>query len=174
MNQQVDRREPRVRLRPPRPGDLDPMWDWESDPQGWSSGSPLFPLSRHDLGIYLDNYSADLLGEGQLRLVAETGGKPAGAVDIFDYDPMNRRAGVGIIIDSALRGRGIGSQALRLLADYSRGHLGLHMLWAQVLVDNEPSLRLFDSCGFTRSAILPQWVLRFDKYTDAVLFTLVL
>ena len=46
-------------------------------------------LSRHE----------NLVTHGQLRLILDVDGDPVGAVDLFDYDPYTKRAGVGIVIE---------------------------------------------------------------------------
>ena len=95
-----------------------------------------------------------------VTLVADDGTRTAvGAVDITDYDPRNRRAQAGIVIDSDFRHRGIGRKALRMLAEYCRRNLGLYQLYAIVGNDNAPSIALFRSAGFTSVAQLPDWTL---------------
>ena len=147
-----------IALRALEPADLDDMTRWENDTRVWSAGSQGAPLSRHQIAEYIANYDADIFSARQLRLiVTETAsGTAVGAVDLYDFDPLSRRAGVGIIIDEAARGRGYAARALTLLWEYASLHLDMHQLWAMTAMDNTrrpparlpaPDLRQPAACG---------------------------
>jgi len=146
-----------VALRAVEPGDVDSLYrlECEGDVRRVSWGE--CPFSRHLIWEYVNNYSADICRDRQLRLVVEADGVFAGAVDITDYDPVNRRAMAGIGIVSDFRGKGVGRKALMACIGFCRG-LNLRQLAAMVPVDNEPSLRLFASCGFRHSGLLRHWL----------------
>nr|MBD5376877.1 GNAT family N-acetyltransferase [Bacteroides sp.] len=165
-------RGPRLILRAPEPSDLDAFCRWENDTSAWESGSTFAPLSRHQLYSYIANYSADIVGEHQLRLVAEVDGSPVGAIDLFDFDALNARCGVGIIIDPAMRGRHLALEALTLTADYARRRLGLRQLWCHVAEDNKASRRLFEAAGFEISGCLRSWLRRGAEFKDVVIYQL--
>ncbi len=65
----------------------------------------------------------------QLRLMIVDHGHTAGAIDLFEFDPVNRRAGIGIVIDPSMRGRGIATGAIALFARLCGERLGIHQLW---------------------------------------------
>ncbi len=166
----------RIALRAPEPGDLDAFYTWENDTDAWDSGSTLAPMSRQQLKDYVMSYSGDIVTERQLRLVAveiETE-KPVGAVDLFGYDPLNNRCGIGIIIDCESRGRGYAVEALQLTADYARRRLGLHQLWCQVAEDNIASRRLFATAGYSVTGRLRSWLRRRNAYLDVFFMQLLL
>jgi diamine N-acetyltransferase len=85
---------------------------------------------------------------------------PVGFIDIFDFEPVERRAGVGILIcDPAHRGKGYGAEALRLTIEYARGFLGLRELWCNVAPENAASLALFSAAAFERvGQLMQKWV----------------
>jgi RimJ/RimL family protein N-acetyltransferase len=60
--------------------------------------------------------------------------------------------GCGLV--PAARGRGIASEALRLLAEWVFGALGLGRLQVFVARDNIPALRLSQRAGFRREGVL--------------------
>lgn len=98
-----------------------------------------------------------------------------GAVDLFEVDPVNRRAGVGILIHAAKdRGRGYASDAVQALCRYAAGTLGMHQLWCNVGADNAASLRLFRAAGFTEVGIKRDWQWRPDGYRDEVMMQKIL
>jgi diamine N-acetyltransferase len=105
----------------------------------------------------------------QLRLVitTENDGRPVGVVDLFGFEPLHLRAGVGITILGRERRRGLARQALELLKDHAGRVLRLHQIYATVGVDNQPSLRLFRSAGFRRVGTRRQWLRTPTGWLDA-------
>lgn len=164
-----------VRLRALEPEDIDLIYRWENDPSVWDSSAEHVPFSRHRLTDYLLGPALNsIASSGQLRLVAVNGSRPVGCVDLFDYDPVNQRAGVGILIDSSLRGIGYGSAALRQLVHYASRHLLLHQLHCEVAASNTPSIRLFQHAGFSQVGCRPQWLRRPSGWEDVLIFHLLL
>lgn len=161
----------RIRLRAMEPDDCRAMYHWENDTSLWSLGETTRPFSRAVLDDFIRNSSLDLYQARQLRLIVELrdAASPIGCVDLFAFDPLNRRAGVGILIyDPLHRRQGYGTDALNLLIDYAFRHLELRQLWADIPVSNTASLRLFERAGFTGNAFRRQWVRRSDgTYEDA-------
>lgn len=160
-----------TRLRALEPGDIDLMYAWENDTAVWSVSGTLTPFSRHTLERFIQEQQFDIFQTRQQRLFIETlGGIPVGALDFFELDPINRRAGIGILIhDDALRGKGYASDAVETACRYAREVLNLHQLWCNVGADNEASLRLFRSAGFTEIGIKRDWLWRPDGYHDEVM-----
>lgn len=153
------------------PGDCRAMYRWENDTSLWSLGETTRPFSRAALDDFIRNSSLDLYQARQLRLIVELWdtASPIGCVDLFAFDPLNRRAGVGILIyDPIHRRQGYGTDALNLLIEYAFCHLELRQLWADIPVSNTASLRLFERAGFIGDALRRQWVRRSDgTYEDA-------
>jgi RimJ/RimL family protein N-acetyltransferase len=72
-----------------------------------------------------------------------------GEVGLRDLDMVARRAQVGWWIGAPHRGRGRGTVAVRLLADWALGRpLALHQLWARIEPANAASGRLAERAGF--------------------------
>ena len=106
------------------------MYAWENDTEIWGVSGTLAPFSRHTLERFIEEQQFDIFQTRQQRLIIETPeGLPVGALDLFDLDPVNLRAGVGILIHGAGdRGRGFASDALDVLCRYARQVLGLRPL----------------------------------------------
>ncbi|MFR7964761.1 MAG: GNAT family N-acetyltransferase [Alistipes finegoldii] len=98
-------------------------------------------FSRHTLERFIQEQQFDIFQTRQQRLVIETlGGIPVGALDFFELDPINRRAGIGILIhDDALRGKGYASDVVETACRYACEVLNLHQLWCNVGSDNAPA-----------------------------------
>ncbi|WP_201987449.1 GNAT family N-acetyltransferase, partial [Hymenobacter rubidus] len=121
-----------MHLRALEPDDLDFLFALENDADIWGVSDTLVPVSRHALRTYLEHASADFYVVRQLRLVITTefGGPAVGVVDLFDYDPLHQRAGVGITVLARERRRGYARQALELLKTHAREVLRLHQVYA--------------------------------------------
>lgn len=163
-------------LRALEPEDLDFIYEVENDESIWEISSTQTPYSRYLIQQYLENAQQDIYEAKQLRLAICTYEDfvPVGLVDLFEYDPKNNRAGVGIMIkDENTRNRGIGSETLNLLIQYSFRHLNLHQLFANIDSANEPSLKLFTKFGFEQIGVKKQWNLVNGTYKDEAMFQLI-
>lgn len=164
---------PSIILRAPEPSDLDCLYIWENTPEIRRHGCMHAPLSRHQLWEYIQTYDANPLRSGQLRLMVIAGDRPVGAVDLYDVDPCNRNALVGIMIAPEFQRRGYGQMALDLLSDYCRADLGLNQLAAVVSGENIASVALFQSAGFTECGCFRNWLRKSDNsFADAIIFQL--
>lgn len=151
--------------------DVDLLYVWENDPAVWGVSGTLAPFSRHTLRRFLDEQRFDLYAARQLRLVVETlDGRAVGLVDLFEFEPVDLRAGIGILIHGAGdRGRGFASDALDVLCRYARQVLGLHQLWCSVAPDNAASLTLFRRAGFVECGRKREWRRTPDGWADELL-----
>ena len=138
-------------MRALEPEDLDAMYGWENDTNSWRVSGTVAPFSRHILSRLLDEQQFDIYATRQMRLVVEckSDGITVGAVDMFEFDPQNLRAGLGIIIAPPYRKQGFALDALQSLERYVRDVLRMHQLWCSVGADNEASLALFQKAGYT-------------------------
>ena len=152
-----------LRLRKIEPSDLPFLDQWENDAASWADGANHNPLSRQDLRDYIASTTGDIYRDGQLRLIIESS-NPAtlGCVDLFDLDPRNRRAAIGMYIAPEYRGKGVGHEALKQLEDYAFGFLHLRCLYAVIATNNTPCSTLYSHAGYTPSSPLPAWTLESD------------
>ncbi|MBQ2415232.1 MAG: GNAT family N-acetyltransferase [Alistipes sp.] len=162
------------RLRALEPEDLELMYGWENDMQIWRVSGTVAPFSRHVLSRLIEEQQFDIYATRQMRLVIEHDGQAVGAVDLFEFDPHNRRAGVGIIVDSQHRAQGLGHDALKALEQYARQTLHLHQLWCSITVDNEASLKLFRKAGYVECGLRREWILTSDGALDEILMQKIL
>lgn len=162
-------------LRAVEPEDLDCFYRWENDTNVWNTGNTLVPYSRFTLRQYIETAGKDFYETRQLRLVIveRSTDTAIGLVDLYDFEPHHRRAGVGILIDASRRKNGFATRALRLLQNYAFGMLTLHQLYALIPMDNQPSLNLFDSATYKQAGMLSQWLQSGNHYRDVAVFQLI-
>ena len=152
-----------LRLRKREPSDLPFLYQWENDAASWADGANHNPLSRQDLRDYIASTTGDIYRDGQLRLIIESS-NPAtlGCVDLFDFDPRNRRAAIGMYIAPEYRGKGVGHEALKQLEDYAFGFLHMRCLYAVIATNNKACSALYEHVGYTPSSVLSAWTLESD------------
>ena len=160
------------RLRAVEPADVDTMYVWENDVDMWRVSASIAPCSRHALVELVESMRYDIYASRQLRLIIESvDGEAVGAVDLYDFDPRNLNAGVGILVyDRELRCRGIASEALQMVEQYAREILHLHQLWCCVGADNGASLALFAGAGFEQIGVKREWIRVGNGYEDEIMF----
>jgi diamine N-acetyltransferase len=162
-------------LRAIEPADIDVLYNWENDEENWPVSNTQTPFSRFVLEQYITTAHVDIYSAKQLRLMmCEADGKTIGTIDLFDFDPNNMRAGVGILIaDKSDRRKGYASEALTLLTNYCFEILNLHQIYCNITTDNETSILLFQKHGFQITGIKKQWVRSGNTYKDELLLQLI-
>ena len=96
-------------------------------------------------------------------------GATVGMLDLYDFDPHHRRAGVGILVDPLYQKNGLATEALELLVGYAFSYLKLHQLFLHIPIGIEASKALFTRCGFTVTGILADWIATKDGYSDVLI-----
>lgn len=159
----------KIKLRALEPTDLDILYRWENDTSVWLVSGTMTPFSKLVLKQYIVDAYQDIYTAKQLRLMIELlqEKRPVGCIDLFDFDPKNKRAGIGVLIgDTKARSNGYASEALSLLIQYAFKVLDLHQLYANILITNEQSLQLFQKHRFQKIGIKKDWILSEDKWID--------
>ena len=164
-----------ISLRALEPEDLNFLYQIENNESFWEVSHTQTPFSKYILKQYLENAHLDIYESKQLRLLIEEKStkKQVGMIDLFDFNPQHKRAGIGILIHPDFQTNGFASEALALLISYSFSHLQLHQLYANITSDNSKSLALFQKRNFTKAGVKQDWILSEGKFKHEVLFQLI-
>ncbi|MDY0779187.1 GNAT family protein [Tenacibaculum sp. IB213877] len=164
-----------INLRALEPEDLEFLFKTENDESFWEISHTQKPFSKFLLKQYLENSHLDIYEAKQLRLIIEENkaNQPIGMIDLFDFEPHHKRAGIGILIHTDFQGNGFASEAIQLLVKYSFLHLHLHQLYANITSDNEKSLLLFQKQNFKEVGIKKDWIFSHGNFKDEILFQLI-
>ncbi len=165
----------RTYLRGLEPEDVDVLYRWENDPDHWRVSGTKAPFSRHLLEQYVNSFH-DLYAEKQLRLMicSQDDERVVGTIDLFDFDPLHARAGVGVLIgEKEDRRSGYAADALEALIRHAFDHLDLHQLYCSILEDNEESLQLFREKGFEVNGTRKEWVRHENHWKDELFLQLI-
>ena len=161
-----------IRLRALEPADIEALYAWENDPAVWRVSGTTAPFSRRVLERFLEEQQFDILQTQQQRLIIErlTDGKLLGALDIFELDMLNRRAGIGLLIaEREERGKGYAADAMAVVCRYAAEALHLHQLWCNAGADNPASLALCRKAGFTVVGTKRDWQATRTGFVDEIL-----
>lgn len=156
-----------IRLRALESADLELLYLWENDPEIWRVSETISPLSRERLAALIRDQVYDLYATRQMRLMIDVDDVAVGCVDLFNFEPLHRRFGVGILIYAEEhRRKGYAREAIEQVKDYARNTLDLKQIWVNIDEDNPASIALFESCGFVLSARRKEWINRAGKFID--------
>jgi diamine N-acetyltransferase len=154
-------------LRAPEPNDIDFLYNLENDQLLWHVSQTYRPFSRFELEQYVFSVSKDPFESHQVRFIIELKtGETIGTADLFDIDPYNLRAGVGIVILKEHRNKGYAFEALSELIKYSFKTLNLHQLFCNIEKVNKESLDLFKKVGFEITCLKKEWNRKNDFWID--------
>lgn len=156
-----------VRLRPMEDADQGFITELNADPAvranvvGWE-----FPQSLHTQQRWFANHS-----ESTTRrwMVQDADGQLVGMTGLWDIDWHERNALTGLKLGGPVdvRGRGLGRDVLKTVMAFAFYDVGLHRLYASILTDNIPSIKIFlNHAGFREEGIWRQHVWRHGGYVD--------
>jgi len=166
----------KVHLRALEPEDLEFIYQIENDETIWEVSNTQTPYSKFLIRQYLENAHQDIYEAKQLRLAIceKESSEAIGLIDLFDFDPRNMRAGVGIIIQhEANRNAGFGKEALGLVIEYAFKQLHLHQLFANIGTENQASIALFTTFGFEKIGVKKDWNFINNSFKDEAVFQLI-
>lgn len=163
-------------LRALEPEDLEVVHYVENREDLWELSNTQTPYSRYLIKEYLEHAHKDIYEVKQLRLVICENVSDAvlGFIDLFDFDPKNRRVGLGIlIIDSENRSKGIGAESLELVINYTFKFLQVHQIYCNIAANNVISKSLFEKFDFKPVGVKKDWNYNNGSYNDEILYQLI-
>lgn len=156
-------------LRTPLLSDLDYLLSWENDlKNNQYTDLPVF-YTPSQIEDFL-NSDHDLLLQNQIRYIIELNSSAVGCIDLYDYDMVNSRAGVGIYVDSNFRNKGIASKSLELLKSISIEKYLISNLYADIISGNKSSIKIFEKANFIKSGIKSNWIRTENSFEDVLFY----
>ena len=189
-------KESDIILRAIEPSDVDLLYKWENDQSIWHLSNTVAPFSRFVLEQYILSSHQDVYTNKQLRLMIDLKTEvrsqksevrlqdeqlttnneqltTIGSIDLFDFEPMHKRAGVGILLDASYRSKGYASKALDELIYYCFNKLNLRQLYCNISSDNDVSMNLFKKHKFEVIGVKKDWLFINNKWVDEYLLQLI-
>ena len=148
----------KISLRALEPSDIELLLRIENDDRYWKYANRTEPYSRNLLQKYIEQQKQDIFEVRQKRFAISLETIDIlGFIDIFDFEPIHRRAGIGIFILDEYRRNGIGKKSVTLIGEYAKKNLNLNCIYANIAKENISSINLFESCGFKKIGLKREW-----------------
>ena len=130
--------------------DFDFLFKLENDEAYWYLSDSNRAFAAKEVRDFISRAQQPILLTKQFRYIIEIENRgQIGCIDLFDFDPINKFVGVGIIIyDETYRRKGYAKGALCLIESYVREVLDCNFIFAYVLEDNKASVSLFKAMNY--------------------------
>lgn len=164
-------KDDKMSLRIAEPEDAELIYQWENDRRIWRVSETLTPLSRFQIDQFLLS-NGELVSNKQMRLMIQVHDEPnpIGCIDLFDYDPVNQRIGIGILIDEGHRHQGYATRAVRMGMEYLFNDVMVHQIHCLIDETNAESQHVFEQLGFQRQGVRKDWIKTPDGYLDTLFY----
>ena len=159
-------------LRPWRRDDAPALFEAAQDPEIARWVTIPQPYGRADSDAFID--SAETMwrdGTGAPFVIVDAGTEQLlGAVTRFG--PDGHQATFGLWLTPQARGRGVGTRALRAVADWTFATTAAFRLDAYIMVGNDASMRMTERAGFQREGVARAWDVHHDGVpVDCVVYS---
>jgi RimJ/RimL family protein N-acetyltransferase len=171
--------EPPIRLEPLEDSDIARFLALSGDPvlvetMGWD---PFEPDEEERFLRYIETITVPHLSGGRTIAFSITdsgSGTPIGYLVIKGFREGGTMAEVGIaIMDKEYRGRGLGTEALKLAAEYAFEELEIAHLVLTVFPSNKAGIRSYEKVGFKQTDVLREsWEMPDGSFSDMTVMEL--
>jgi RimJ/RimL family protein N-acetyltransferase len=136
-----------------------------------SDTRPWVPIPFGSASPYWPGEGAPSPTDAALFAVAElASGELAGEAVLWGIDLHNRLAHAGISLRPAFRGRGLGTDVIRVLCRYAFTVRGLRRMQLETLADNAAMIAVAARLGFTREGTIRGGAWVNGQWADEVIF----
>jgi aminoglycoside 6'-N-acetyltransferase len=100
-----------------------------------------------------------ILGDGDsAKLVIDADGEVAGLIQYHEEDdPLYRHASIDVFVSERFQGRGLGTEAVRLVARHLFEERGHHRITIDPAADNARAIRAYEKVGFRRVGVMRRY-----------------
>jgi len=136
--------------------DIDRLIGWipsEDALLRWTASSFAFPLTREHLRRHLQE-SAERGDRLIFKAVETASGAVRGHIELGGIDPRNRSLRIGrVLLDPAVRGRGLGVAMMRRAVAIAFDQLGMHRVELGVFDVNPQAIACYERAGFRKDGM---------------------
>jgi len=157
-------------LRAPAAADVASIAKHANDRDIWINLRDMFP---HPYAIENARWYVEHVADQQPRLqfVIDVAGEACGTIGLVLGEDIQRcSAEVGYWVGRRHWNRGIATSAVRGLCEYGFKALGLHRIFATVIVWNSPSFRVLEKAGFQREGVLRNACVKEGRVLDMAMY----
>ncbi len=163
-----------VYLRPTTPEDIANTYHWtlQSEPQTLS-GRPL-PLRTAAQAAEAFKKKESSIDNQHFMIVRIDDNMPVGRISFFNYNPLNRSAELGVIVDPDERRNGHAAEGLKLLIKYLFRNRGLNKVYAETAAFNAGAAGLLEALEFKCDGRLRNHHFFDGEFHDKLVYSLLL
>ncbi|CAN0618912.1 GNAT family N-acetyltransferase [Burkholderia multivorans] len=137
-----------------RPDDKDALFRWINDSETVRLNAPYHPVDWKSHVAWYDG-----IGTNPSRLIfairQQESSEIIGTVQLIDIHPVHRSAELAIRIGNEInRGKGIGTEAVKLAIAFAFGDLNLVRVWLRVFSNNGRAIKAYQNAGMTAEGTL--------------------
>lgn len=159
-------------LRPIRTSDVDDIMAWINDPDVTRNFANMSAaITREQELAWLEHVIAS--DTDRLYAVVDESGAYLGNAGIHKIYWPARNGRLGLVLGApGARGRGLGTQAMRLLIDMAFAELGLHKVWLVHYRTNTRMAHIAEKLGFTEEGVLRDEYFHQGSFHDMIRWSL--
>lgn len=159
-----------IYLRPICDADTDRVVKWRNDKNVVKNFIYRIPISREAHLDWLKN-KVEQGNVHQFVICRNADEIPLGSVYLQNFEEEHKKAEEGIFLgEEQAYGKGIGTEAAKLILKYAFEQLQLHKVVARVLAYNQASVRMHEKAGYVREAYFREELFLDGKYEDFIFF----
>ncbi|MEU5524067.1 GNAT family protein [Streptomyces sp. NPDC047860] len=159
-------------LRPFTEADADVMWEIMQDPDVVRfTFEPSVRITRESLRAWYGS-RAEQPDRLDLAVTDRTTGELVGEVVLNEWDPDARSCNFRTLIGPRGRGRGLGTEAIRLIVEYGFERLGLRRIELAAYGTNTRALHVYEKVGFVVEGVRREVRLRDGEWADEVIMAM--
>ncbi|MFE6283353.1 GNAT family N-acetyltransferase [Streptomyces sp. NPDC057877] len=159
-------------LRPFTADDAEVMWEIIGDPEvAHFTGTPPAALTPERVRSWYAT-RADQPDRLDLAVTDRATGELVGEVVLHEWEAQARGCTFRTLLGPRGRGRGLGTEATRLIVGYGFERLGLHRIQLDAYAHNHRALRVYEKTGFVVEGVRREVELRDGAWVDEVVMGL--
>jgi RimJ/RimL family protein N-acetyltransferase len=161
-----------VALRAPDERDFDVIFEIFADIDSWEERGPRPPIEM-PRAEFEERYRSQLSASSDdAHFVIDVDGAAVGRTDLFNIDNLVHSAEVGIALHPSARGKGYGTDALRLVVEFAFVRRNLHRIHLTTLASNVAALTSYRRVGFVEEGRRRESAWVRGRYVDEVVMGL--
>ena len=128
------------------------------------------PLEIEKTQIWFDNNNGR---KDRYDAVIEADDIPCGTIGLLSIDLKNSKAEYYIAMgDTSFKGKGIATQASKLILDYGFKKLKLNRIYLYTEIENVPAQKLFEKLGFVKEGCIRSDIISHGKFVDRFVYVI--
>lgn len=152
-----------LRLRTIEEDDLSFLRDTINDPAVRNTLARIGPYNLEQERQFFEEVISD---DEHLNLLVWADGERAGTIGLQPTNPPLGSSEIGLFLAEDAWGRGLGTEAARLVTEHAFADRGHHRVTARVLEGNEASKRIWEKLGFRQEATMTEAAFHDGEYVD--------